>query len=109
MLIGKLRYRITIQELSTENAGSFGVANASWTDVKTVYAQFQVDSSAESTENGQTVGSTQVMFRIREPKDYTPTEKMRISFKGKYYYITGIRPANAGDHTIITAVSKDNG
>lgn len=109
MNIGKLRERITFQSLGATDAGSFGSSNGTWTEVKTVFAQFQGLFETEQKESEQPVASTSAQFRIREPRDYTITTKMRIVFRSQNYYITGIRPANAGDHVIVTATMNDNG
>jgi len=109
MRFGSLRHRIKFQSLTTKSAGDLGVAKDSWTDVKTVYAEFRSVNASEMDESEQTTGSTYLEFRIREPKDFTPTEKMRIEFQSRYYYITGLKPANAGGHYLINAVHKDNG
>lgn len=108
MNIGKLRERIAIQSKGTSNGGSFGTSNGAWSDVKTVYAQFQGVSESEAPEQGQTVGITLAQFRIRKPSSFSVDTKMRIVFRGVNYYITGIRPAPAGDHVIVTAEARDN-
>lgn len=109
MRFGSLRHRIKFQELTTKSAGDLGVANDTWSDVKNVWSEFRSVNSSELDENGQTTGSTFLEFRIREPKDFTINEKMRILFQSRYYYITGLKPANSGGHYLINAVHKDNG
>ena len=108
MIIGKLRERILIQTKSTADAGSFGASNNTWSDVKTIYAQMQPLSESEGNESNQTVASTTLQFRIRKPMNYAVDATMRIVYDNRKYYITGIRPAPAGDHYILTAVHKDN-
>ena len=109
MRFGSLRHRITFEQVTTKSAGDLGRAVDTWEDVKTVYASFKAVNSSEMDEQEQTTSSTYLEFRIREPKDFTPTAKMRIQFQSRYYYITGLKPANSGDHYLINAVHKDNG
>jgi head-tail adaptor len=109
MRAGPLRHRITIQESTTKSGGDFGSVKDTWSDVKTVYAQFRSVNANEMNEKEQTTGSVYTEFRIREPKGFEVTPSMRIVFKSKNYYITGVKPGNVGDDYLINAVLKDNG
>jgi len=109
MRIGPLRNRITFQEKTTSSAGSFGSQKDSWDDVKTVYAQYKPSTASERDENAQTVAVTGAEFLIRVPRTFTINEKMRVVFRSRNYYITGIRLGNMEDHTTVLAEVRENG
>jgi len=108
MRIGPLRNRITFEQKGTTSAGSFVNVGDGWTEVKKVYAQFRQGTAGERDENDQTVAVTSAEFLIRVPRTFSINEKMRVVFRGQNYYITGIRPGNAEDHTTVVAQLRDN-
>lgn len=87
MSIGELRYRITLQKLSsTTNDNGFEVEN--WIDIKIVWASVCNLYGKEYFEAAAAQAEKTVKFTIRFIDGIDET--MRIMFKGKIYNITFI-------------------
>ncbi|HEY1182232.1 MAG TPA: phage head closure protein [Rhodocyclaceae bacterium] len=87
MRAGQLRDRITIQQ-RTVTRGSMGAPVDTWTDVATVWAQFDPLRGREffSAKQEQTENSVRFWIRYRAGIE----TKMRIVFAGKHYDIEAV-------------------
>lgn len=87
MRAGRMNRKITIQQ-PTETLDSYNQPVASWSTYKTVWAEYLPKRGREYFAADQTVAEADAVFRIRY--DSGVTRKMRISFGGDYYDISGI-------------------
>lgn len=87
MNIGKLRHRITIQQLTQTPDGAGGYTK-SWVPFATVWASVEPISGKEYFEAQQTQSAVTHKIRIRYHTGITPV--MRIDFKGRIFGIESV-------------------
>lgn len=88
MEAGKLNRLITIQQRTTTRDPDIGSEIVSWTDVASVWAQFDPIRGREYYVAKQQQAETVARFRIRYRDDVV--QEMRISFAGKFYDIEDV-------------------
>jgi SPP1 family predicted phage head-tail adaptor len=90
--LGALRQRCTIQQ-PTETQDAAGQPIVTWSAyVVDEPCEFQPTGGFESMRGRQLEAGTRAIFRVRYRSGYTP--KMRVSFDGETYGITGINPVD---------------
>ncbi len=93
MPIGKLKHRVTVQQL-TSGQDSIGQPQTSWTTVATVWADVRYLNGLEAVKAGAEVSSAQASVRVRKQSDFTPA--MRIVHSGVNLQIKAILPDEQG-------------
>lgn len=89
MNVGKLNKQIVIQSFTSTRDNNGGEVKT-WADYATVWATPKYNFGNETDERGRETAMTQVDFTIREDRDKTFTELMRVSFDSEYFYIQNV-------------------
>jgi SPP1 family predicted phage head-tail adaptor len=84
---GKLRHRLTILELTSEQDSDTGEMQDTWSELATVWGSFTPFSVRERLTAASVNDQTSVRAVIRYRSDILP--EMRISFREKTYEIVG--------------------
>lgn len=87
MRSGQLKDRITIQQKAVSR-GAMGKEVVTWTDLATVWAQFEPLRGREYFSAKQEQAETNARFWMRYRSDVAP--EMRVSFRGKVYDIESV-------------------
>ena len=82
--IGKMRHRITFQELALTTDPTTGVQSEAWSDVGTVWASFRGLTARELQAAGARQSEATVEFEIRKPV-FNVNTSLRIQFDGDTY------------------------
>ena len=85
--IGKLRHRLVILELNSEQDSDTGEMAETWSELATVWGSFEPYSTRERLVAASVQDQTSVRAVIRYRSDVLP--EMRISFRDKLYEIVG--------------------
>ena len=96
MQIGHLDRRVTLQNYST-SANSYGELIESYEDFRTVWAKVDFDGGSQSDEFDRITAISKVKFFIRNLDLADLTEKTRISYDSKLYYIQAINEIEGRD------------
>ena len=96
MQIGHLDRRITLQTYST-SANSYGELIESYSDYRTVWAKVDFTGGSQSDEFDRITAISKVKFFIRNLDLADLTEKTRISYDSKLYYIQAINEIEGRD------------
>ena len=89
MQIGHLDRRVTLQNYSTTRNG-YGELIESYSDYRTVWAKVDFTGGSQSDEFDRITAISKVKFFIRNLDLANLTEKTRISYDSKLYYIQAI-------------------
>ena len=106
MRAGRLRQRITIQQLTTTQDANTGEGIESWADHVTLWADVRPLNAREYIAAAATQAQLNAMVTIRYRSDIVPT--MRIVYNGKTYNIDGVLPdSRSGREWLTIPVSED--
>ena len=89
MRIGELDRRITLQNYSA-SVNTYGEQIESYSDYRTVWAKVDFDGSSQSDEFDRITAISKVKYFIRNIDLTNLSEKTRISYDSKLYYIQAI-------------------
>ena len=96
MQIGHLDRRIILQNYSTTR-NVYGELIESYSDYRTVWAKVDFDGGSQSDEFDRITAISKVKFFIRNLDLADLTEKTRISYDSKLYYIQAINEIEGRD------------
>ena len=96
MQIGHLDRRVTLQNYSTTR-NVYGELIESYSDYRTVWAKVDFDGGSQSDEFDRITAISKVKFFIRNLDLADLTEKTRISYDSKLYYIQAINEIEGRD------------
>lgn len=96
MQIGHLDRRITLQNYST-SVNSYGELIESYSTYREVWAKVDFDGGSQSDEFDRITAISKVKFFIRNLDLANLTEKTRISYDSKLYYIQAINEIEGRD------------
>ena len=96
-IIGRLDRRVTFRRV-TQTVNNYGAATDSWADLATVWAElkYRPNTSGEDMPEGKKIATTNIVFKIRSPKDFTPTKKDIIQYDSGEYDILAITETKEG-------------
>lgn len=89
MKAGALNEHITILH-PTIVKSDYGSENVSWSNYSTTRAEVKYNSGSRITENNEIINTHSIIFRIRSYHQIT--EKMRIKYNNRLYYIISVEP-----------------
>ena len=96
MQIGHLDRRVTLQNYSTTR-NVYGELIESYSDYRTVWAKVDFTGGSQSDEFDRITAISKVKFFIRNLDLADLTEKTRISYDSKLYYIQAINEIEGRD------------
>ena len=96
MQIGHLDRRVTLQNYSTTR-NVYGEVIESYSDYRTVWAKVDFTGGSQSDEFDRITAISKVKFFIRNLDLADLTEKTRISYDSKLYYIQAINEIEGRD------------
>lgn len=100
MNIGRLNKQIVVQSFTSTRDTNGGEVKT-WADYATVWATPKYNYGNEDDEQGRETAMTQVDFTIREDRNLTFAENMRVSFESEYYYIQNIMRYPTNDMLVL--------
>ena len=96
MQLGHLDRRVTLQNYVT-SAYSYGELIESYSDYRTVWAKVDFTGGSQSDEFDRITAISKLKFFIRNLDLANLTEKTRISYDSKLYYIQAINEIEGRD------------